>query len=408
MKSAGIICEYNPIHTGHAYQIEYAKATGADCVICVMSGNFTQRAETAIADKYTRAETAIAAGADLVLELPFPFSSFSAEYFAKAGVHILSSLGVESLCFGHEIADTQKLFEFADIISSDDFSEKVKTSSFFEAFESLSGKRLMPNDILAVSYIKAAREISPDMQMLPLHREGSNYSDKIFESGKFPSATSLREALMKNSSFSDIPDEFIPDACRKILKKATLDDLCPTSLDNASDSAVSFFRLLSPEDITERAIRISGGKSVAEDGDGLVCRLCNTAQKCVNIEELLKNSYNSRFTDARVRRVLLFSMLGVSDAVMNMLPSYTTLLAANSVGCKFLSETKKTRSIDVVTKPADAEAVAKKDSPKLISPSLQNELIRLSDSFYTTCMPTKREGGYFTKCSPVISDVKKI
>ena len=114
MKTVGIVCEYNPFHNGHAHQIELLRQNGFELVVCAMSGNFTQRGELAIADKYTRAESAVRCGADIVVELPFPFSSFSAEGFSRAGVHILSSLGVDTLSFGSESADLTLLSRAAD------------------------------------------------------------------------------------------------------------------------------------------------------------------------------------------------------------------------------------------------------------------------------------------------------
>ena len=121
MKAVGIICEYNPFHSGHKRQIDTLRDMGYDCIVCVMSGNFTQRGELAMFDKYTRAKTAVLGGADLVFELPFPYSSLSAEGFATAGVHILSSLGIRNISFGSECADKQLLCTAADVISSQGF-----------------------------------------------------------------------------------------------------------------------------------------------------------------------------------------------------------------------------------------------------------------------------------------------
>ena len=114
MKVAGIIAEYNPFHSGHGYLIEQARASGADCVVCVMSGYFTQRGEAAIADPYFRSRALLYGGADLVLELPYPYSSSSAEFFAGAGVDILSRLSVDELWFGSECGDLTLLQRGAD------------------------------------------------------------------------------------------------------------------------------------------------------------------------------------------------------------------------------------------------------------------------------------------------------
>ena len=114
----GIVCEYNPFHNGHLHQINEIKKASCEPIICVMSGNLTQRGEMAIADKYARAKMALESGADLVVELPVPFSIASAEYFAAAGVSILARMGVNKLSFGSESADAEKIMKIAQIAAS--------------------------------------------------------------------------------------------------------------------------------------------------------------------------------------------------------------------------------------------------------------------------------------------------
>ena len=125
-KTVGIICEYNPFHGGHKYQIDEIKRMGFDRVVCVMSGNTVQRGGFAITDKYTRARMAIKGGADLVLELPYPYSASSAETFALAGVRILENADVDAICFGSECGDIEKLKIAADTCDSESFSECYK------------------------------------------------------------------------------------------------------------------------------------------------------------------------------------------------------------------------------------------------------------------------------------------
>ena len=165
MKTVGIICEYNPFHNGHAAQISALRQMGFERVVCVMSGNYTQRGELSIADKYTRAEAAVCGGADVVLELPYPYSSLSAEGFARAGVHILSSVGVDAISFGSESADIELLAAAAEAISSREFVEKYSQNikcgsakSFFSLIEEHIGRdcSILSNDILGVAYFKAA------------------------------------------------------------------------------------------------------------------------------------------------------------------------------------------------------------------------------------------------------------
>ena len=160
----GIICEYNPFHNGHLRQINEIKKLSDEPIICVMSGNFTQRGEIAITDKYSRAKTALCAGADAVLELPVPFSIASAEYFASAGVHILNGAGVDKLCFGSESADAERLYRIARAACSDEFLAECESLSkkdgnaaaYFELLARFSGESdILSNDILGIEYTKA-------------------------------------------------------------------------------------------------------------------------------------------------------------------------------------------------------------------------------------------------------------
>ena len=173
----GIICEYNPLHNGHLHQINEIKRVTDEPIICVMSGNFTQRGEIAIADKYARAKMALQAGADAVFELPIPFCIASAEYFAMASVHILANLCVDKLCFGSESADADKIIKIAKIAASAEFKTECEALSKSEAsvgayFELLSKRAgvdgILSNDILGIEYTKAIIKNGFDMQIFPL------------------------------------------------------------------------------------------------------------------------------------------------------------------------------------------------------------------------------------------------
>ena len=160
--TTGIICEYNPMHRGHEEMIKKLRAGGTDTVVCLMSGSFVQRGEPAIADKYGRAAAAVRSGADVVLELPFPWSCGSARYFAAAGIYILNALGVKNIAFGSECADADMLRAAAEAAPEDIRTDTAATGAaagYFAALnERLGGaSRLMPNDILGVEYMRAAR-----------------------------------------------------------------------------------------------------------------------------------------------------------------------------------------------------------------------------------------------------------
>lgn len=406
MKTAGIICEYNVFHNGHKRQIDYLRSLGYNCIICVMSGNYTQRGEMAIADKYTRAECAIAGGADLVFELPFPFSSLSAEGFAISGVHILSSIGIGAICFGSESDDKKLLQCAAEAINSDEFIKAYSgnrstgsAQAFFEVLREIMGEdaSFLSNDILAISYIAAAKKLNAELDLIHIKREGAGYRDNALGNIN-PSATAIRAAIKKGENgFLSVDDKYLPKKVLDILRYSQSRGLCPVLSINASREILSFFKLMSPQDISHRAISLSrGGSSVAEDGDGLVERICKAAKGSNSIEELLSCAYNARHTDARVNRVLLFSLLGVSDSLARSLPQYTTLLAANNKGREYLTSIRKNNSFTIVTKPADTPDCAQKD------------ILALADSFYTLAMPSKTEYDYFIKKKPYIANTDGI
>ncbi len=400
MNTVGIICEYNPIHTGHTRQIEYAKANGADAVVCIMSGNFTQRGELAIADKYTRAHSAIASGADVVLELPFPYSSMSAEFFAAAGVSILSRIGVDTLCFGHECDDIEILKNTAKVLSSEEFKEALNTKGksgtakgFFETLAAVSGidYSLGSNDILGAYYIAAINKLCPKMKILPIQRKGAAYRENELLPDTFPSATALRCAICRDGTFGDSLSGYIPENAVSVFAEAEKNSIAPVHIGNISNEILSFLRLMSPDEIKNRAVAISGGESILDDGQGIVRRLCSCAVTAENIDEMLRLAYNSKFTDSRIRRVLLFSLLGVSDGVKSYFPEYTTLLAASRIGREFLSSARKSAQIPIITKPAD--------TPR---DSIQYRLSLTADALYAQAMPKKEAAGYFAYLSPYI------
>ncbi len=403
MRTAGIICEYNPFHTGHKYQIDTLHSMGYDCVVCVMSGNYTQRGELAMFDKYTRAKSAVLGGADLVLELPFPFSSFSAEGFANSGVHILASLGLDAICFGSECGDISLLEAAADTIISNEFpkvySDHIKgglgsASAYFEAIKTISGNdiSLLSNDILGISYIAAIKRSGYKIDILPIKREGAAYNEKELIDGIMPSASAIREAI-KNPEFNILSLlDYMPQASHECLYNAKNSGSAPVFIDSIGSSMLSFFKLMSAEEIIARAIsRSHGGEGVAEDGCGICERLCKIAHDSKTFDEFLHKSYTSKYTDARLNRVILFSVLGVSDRFVHSLPEYTTLLAANECGRELLSSIRKKSDFIIVTKPADAH-----------EKSIQKRIGEAADILYTSAMPSKTDVYLFIKSHPFI------
>lgn len=213
MKICGIVCEYNPFHNGHLYQInKIKKELGFDAVVGVMSGNWTQRGDVAIFDKYTRAKAAVINGMDLVIELPAIHSMQSAEIFARNSVYILNSLGIiDSIAFGTECEDINILKDISDVLVSEtnEFRSILKNelnngSPYFFArekaiYEILGEDRRdairKPNNILAIEYLKAIKRLESSIIPIGIKRYGAQHNDKEFDTSTTASASSVREHI---------------------------------------------------------------------------------------------------------------------------------------------------------------------------------------------------------------------
>ena len=378
----GIVCEYNPFHNGHLHQINKIKRTSNEPIVCVMSGNFTQRGEIAIADKYARAKMALACGADLVVELPVPFSIASAEYFASASIDILARLGVDKLSFGSESGDANKIIKIARIAASEEFKTECATISkeegsvgaYFELLAEKSGEEnILSNDILGIEYTKAIIKNGYDIQIRPIKREGNAYRDTRLYLGELPSASAIREAL-SNGDFDDI-SKFVPTSTLKALKENELADIS-----YAKESILLALRLIDGESL-----------NVAISDRGLVNRILSTAHECATFDEFEDKLQTKKYTKSAIRRAILYVLLGVNQKDLDTLPIYTILLGATEKGREYLASIRKNEdAIKVITKPADAEG------------SRQFELSKKADALYTMCFENKKESGFYIKKSPVI------
>ena len=223
MKICAIICEYNPFHNGHFYQLcEAKRLSGADAILCIMSGNFVQRGEAAIMDKFTRAKHAIQAGADIVIELPTVFATSNAELFAKGAIHILSSIpAVNTLCFGCETANSQAIIKAATLLLKEpkDVSQKIKLSvsngksyakARAEAWENLIPKEMLAssNNILAIEYTKALLAIKSKINILPISRIGGAYNETNLQKS-YSSASAIRTAIQNNVEIKTQIPQFV-------------------------------------------------------------------------------------------------------------------------------------------------------------------------------------------------------
>ncbi len=355
MKTAGIIAEYNPFHNGHAYHIEMTKQeTSCDAVVVVLSGNFVQRGEGAVLDKFTRAKIAVSCGADLVIELPTPFCLSSAETFAFGGVSLLSALGiVDILSFGSESGELAQLKLLSNELLEDSLYDEIKKLlkgglSFPVARE----KALMnlgldtsllksSNNILAFEYLKALSRLKSNIEPFTIPRYGAAYHEKLPDKGVL-SATGVR-ALLFSPKFEQIKD-YVPPMCYDILVEAkSKDALVAEELFDIP--LLSVLKRMPPEEFL----------MYADVSEGLHNRLSSCISEASSIEELLALLKTKRYTLTRLRRIIYNIFLGLCKSYTQSPPSYIRPLAFNETGRELLSKIRESATLPIITKAAHSK-----------------------------------------------------
>ena len=388
MSVCAVISEFNPFHNGHKYLIDAIKANGADAVVCVMSGNAVQRGELAMCDKYYRAEAALKCGVDLVIELPFPWCASGAESFARCGVYVASEVA-DKICFGSECGDVSLLKRAADTCLEESFKEEYKNrlqgdagaaEVYFELLEELSGIKLSSNDILGTEYLKAARLMGLEVDFQTFTRVASSYSDVNLRSGNIQSATAVRRKAYELGV--DAVSEYLPIESFNLLKNADIKGEIAVA-SRIERAILLFFRTANPKSL----------ESIADLDRGLAERICRMAREGGETP-LIERLRTKRYTDARLRRAILFCMTGVTREDIAALPEYVNLLAANETGRGILSKNKKTMSVSVLAKAAD--------TPKTTGAERQRELSGRLDSIYTLSLDTPADAYGMMKKSPII------
>lgn len=346
-----IIAEYDPFHLGHLHQInEIKRLDGNAKIIAIMSGSFIQRGQNSLFDKYTKASLAKSCGVDLVLELPFPYCSASAKYFANAGVSIADSLGcVDYLCFGTECGDTSLLLDAAKKLASKEFSEKLdeKTKDthvslskvIADLLTELYGKKYGEllkgsNNILALEYIRALNEIDSKIIPLAIKREGASFGETDY-SGAYASATQIRKHILEDELYK-IQDKvpnlvyFAANEAYISKKLARFDTLFPVYLSH---------------------FLFSEQKNTAFMTEEIWSRLKAASKKAKNIDELFDLAATKIYSKSHIKRAALFSLLGVLQADISAKPLYTNLLDANDSGKEILSHIRRKKSVEILSVP---------------------------------------------------------
>ncbi len=332
MSAIGIIAEFNPLHNGHKYILDRATESGKT-VICVISGNFVQRGETAIVSKEVRTKMALKCGADIVIELPILWSMSTAQSFALGAVWQLYSSGCDEIIFGSECGDIKRLEAITEILLSDEFSaqvsEEVKRGVTFacarqKAIKILGGEHTLlenPNDNLGIEYMVAAKKLRLDIKFSCVKRQGVGH-DEGAKNG-FASASFIREKIKSGETEALI--EYIPKECLKLLDDADISDM--SLLERA---ILSSLRLMKKEEF----------KNLPDLSEGLDNALFASARQADSYEELCNLLKSKRYTLARIRRLILSAYLRLDNEFFMTAPPYVRILGFNRFGERYLKDFK--------------------------------------------------------------------
>ncbi|MBR6761180.1 MAG: nucleotidyltransferase family protein [Oscillospiraceae bacterium] len=339
MKISGIICEYNPFHNGHLYHIQQTRKNGATHIVAVMSGNFVQRGDVAVINKFERAKAAVKCGVDLVIEIPVAYSLSAAEIYAKGAMYLLKGLGcVHELSFGSECGDLQLLTNAVKASYScskrPELEELLKLgNSYPRALQILirqtygdevSALFSSPNNVLAIEYLKAMIALRMKIQPFTVKRHVPH--DGINSNGNIASASLIRQ-IMENHN-ADF-DELVP--------QVSSDALCACAATGMTARFENLERILLYRLRTATVEELS---ALPEVGQGLEHKILS-ARNETSLESMLMAIKNKRYPMARLRRILLHLLIGIRTEHIQTPPPYGRILALNERGRDILSAAKQ-------------------------------------------------------------------
>ena len=382
MRVAGIICEFNPLHKGHAWMMEEVRRQGMDAIVCAMSGNFVQRGEAAVADKLARAEMALRCGADLVLELPTPWAANTAEIFARGGVEVLQKTGVVThLAFGSECGDADALQKLAASLDSEEYEENLRAlltggesfavcrqkAAAMTVGEDAAALLQTPNNNLGVEYCRAMHRAGAQMGVITVPRLGAGHDGAPMEG--IASASHIRKLLLDGQTEEAFA--YMPPAAAHVLRRELAEGRAPASLANCERAVLYKLRAMAQEDFAP----------YDTSGEGLYRRLYQAVRKHSTVEEILDAAKTKRYSHARLRRMVLHAWLGLEE-VPNHVP-YLRVLAANETGRKLLRQMSD-GGAPVLTKAADVAALGSAAEALLRAEAVRTDL-------YTLAFPALRQ-----------------
>lgn len=380
MRICGIVCEYNPFHTGHRAQIAAIRTLlGPDtAIVCCMSGNFVQRGEAALAPKHIRAESALRCGADLVLELPLPWALSSAEGFARAAVHILTSASVVThLAFGAEDADLQRLQTLADTALEKSVIDatldqldsgipyaRARERALYARLRQEAELLRRPNNILAIEYLKALRQSGSPLTPLAFAREGAGHDDA--PAGGFASATWLRERL--RAADWDGVRPYLPDSSYALLRQALQKGELMLSTERLDCALMPHLLRLTVEQLAD----LPGAS------EGLEHRLFEAIRRGRDFQSVWQAAKTKRYPASRLRRMLLCAYLGVTAADQAQPVPYIRVLGLSQTGRALLRTMAESAALPVITRPAQVKALDERARQLFEREALADDLYRFA------------------------------
>lgn len=343
MKSIGIIVEYNPFHNGHKLHLDYARKQG-DIVIGVMSGDFVQRGEPALINKWDRAKMALLEGLDIVVELPVFYSTQSAEIFARGSINILKELRSDEIVFGSESDNLDKLQEVIKLESNSNFIGNVKKNlkdgdsyptAYNKEIKNYLGEEyeIKSNDILGIEYLRTVKTLKLDMKVKTLKREGKGYHSSI-STGNILSATGIRKLLKEDKDIENFISKNSKEIILKNKKNKKLVDIS------------HFYNLIRYAIISKREVL----KDIQDIEVGFENRIYEMALKSSSYEIFMKNLMTKRYTIGRTQRILIHILLSITKEdtikLKKELP-YIRILGFSDKGRTYLNKLKKEKKDDL-------------------------------------------------------------
>ena len=356
----GIIAEYNPFHNGHAYHLEKSKELAkADYVIAVVSGNFVQRGNVSLIDKWAKANMALTNGADLVIELPTIYNISSAENFAYGAIKILDSLNiVDYVSFGTELDDMEVLEKCADVLYKQPQKfvnllnhELSKGVSFPKARENAllmylndirkySNVLSSPNNILAIEYIKALKKLKSHVRPIAIKRKNAGYND-LEITNNFASATAIRKKIIDNTPAG--LSKLMPPNSYRVLYNSIQKGHYVKDITSFEKEILYILRKMSLKEIA----------NLPDVTEGLEHAIKNAANSCNTIEEFMNIIKTKRYTNTRIQRILLYALLGITkDDMKNSFKAqpYIRVLGMNKKGKDLISVISRSNpNLNIIT-----------------------------------------------------------